>query len=1407
MQCPVCQTALIEESDFCHKCGARIDANTAEGTAPSSGEDGIIAQVGATVLGTLDKTMGREAEGEPASVDRYEILHPLGKKSGQGVVYKARDRRLDRFVAIKRIKKERSASPIARQRLLAEARAMASLSHYNIVTVHEVGEDANGVYIVMECVDGEDLETKLRRDGKLDPERAIEITRQLCNALRLAHGKKIIHRDIKPSNILIDQEGVPKLVDFGLAQVGEQHDVTATGVALGTRAYMSPEQRRDAKHIEPSSDIYSLGATLYQMLTGPPPEVINREMLPEELRHAVMKALEHDPAERYASVEEFSAALGEARLGDADSLVRKAEERYRLGDLEEATDLYRRALGMDPGRKSARRRIEEIASKIDLVRRARQEAIERANNGDLEGAVEAWRRVLAIAPGDEEAARQLVKMEEALRNQQLDTAVDNARHRLNAGEYKLASEQCAIALRLDPDNEEARAILKAARGRRIHDAKEKAKAGQESYRRKQYALAADSLSQAFDLLPEDHPDLVKLEQAMDFAVVLQCLSEADQAIDAERMEEAIVLLDRAAGRARPYENLIHRVERRRKKVAESQMAAATATARQQRLRKTWMIGLGATTLLAVVVLAGVKIQAARTHSAEQAALGRRFDEAVGQDDFREAERILEQIGRSDPNGAMYRGLRHRFECASSLSQISARCRDGRYLEEAKSLARAVKYSETFEELFGAKRRELYKTAAMWEKSGQYAKALGTLDVLDLLHPGHPGAADLRRDIHVAMRPPEPPTVSSPSPSRTGSSGETASMTPSPDNSVRAAPQTPKASDIASAAPQAEEDLWSNLAGYSVLTVCQAISGGFQPPGMPTARSEAIDLPNRFRLSGKIVLIRAYNGSTWVFLRTETEANAPPGFMAFAGVEFQSASIVDLMADYRVGDAAEAVVEKKNWGAFKATAEVRPDGRHSALPYGAMPNYPPECRPFRIQLPPGTRPPMYQPTPYGGGGAEPAFAYPCFPGKAIQIKDRRGTRIEATSIGTQAPARNGVEAASMGLLYRKLAESGLETMTVHAQYRSAKKENGRVVVEMDVIDELEGQISVVADFRLPVQLEEFLGYVAGDTVEADISTKRPTLSVRSRNPLTDLASAIWQGSINRSYSPGNILVPIGPTVSRADDPADPITAWNAVLADCQRIEKPGDPETRISPAGPRRIPKGNTPTADELYVHSSKWLNQETTLSGTLETVLSHDGETHLKVRIQKSAYGLAYFEAFTKQQGFGQDTLDYRGTEGGDGNKTADSVSVKGIVRDPKMARYRLDSRALYILEIREVWKDSDPISSRVVVGRRRDPATIDKSRVPTDLALLLRQHPAPGEKVEFVALCSSSNSHGKTVTVRPIEYYASVEVAFPEMGKNTFENYKYKDRVRVEAMGDKESSPTTLKLKGIRIEKVSKAP
>ena len=315
MKCPRCHADNPGSSRFCSSCAAPL------------------AQEGQPSV-SLSKTLETPVHGlakESIVAGKYRIVEEIGR-GGMGVVYKAEDTKLKRTVALKFLPQQWTSDPDARERFVQEARAASALDHPNICNIHEIEETEDGrMYIAMAYYEGESLRDKIKR-GPLKKEEALDIILQAVRGMAKAHQKGIIHRDLKPANILMTDEGVAKVVDFGLAKLAGQVKLTREGTTVGTVAYMSPEQAK-GETIDQRTDTWSVGVVLYEMLSGhlpfrgeheqslihsilnddPEPIMKIQKDVPRELDQVLGKALEKRAIDRYQSMGEF--------LGDLEAIA------------------------------------------------------------------------------------------------------------------------------------------------------------------------------------------------------------------------------------------------------------------------------------------------------------------------------------------------------------------------------------------------------------------------------------------------------------------------------------------------------------------------------------------------------------------------------------------------------------------------------------------------------------------------------------------------------------------------------------------------------------------------------------------------------------------------------------------------------------------------------------------------------------------------------------------------------------------------------------------------------------------------------------------------------------------------------------------------------------------------------
>ncbi len=309
--CPACRTLNRGDSRFCANCAAPLKAG---GTAAPDGSHTIRAT-------TVEIARGNRIAG------RYEIIEELGQ-GGMGRVFRVFDHQVSEIVALKLIRPEIGVQDKAIERFKNELKFTRKITHRNICRMYDLGEVDLLHYITMEYVAGEDLKRFIKRAGPLNTGKAISIAKQVCAGLAEAHRVGAVHRDLKPQNIMIDPEGVPKIMDFGIARFADMDRMTGSGVMIGTPEYMSPEQA-ELKEVDKRADIYALGCVLFEMVTGRVPfegetalglamkhkmekprdvRDLNPQVIPA-IADVVAKCLEKEPARRYQDADELLVAL------------------------------------------------------------------------------------------------------------------------------------------------------------------------------------------------------------------------------------------------------------------------------------------------------------------------------------------------------------------------------------------------------------------------------------------------------------------------------------------------------------------------------------------------------------------------------------------------------------------------------------------------------------------------------------------------------------------------------------------------------------------------------------------------------------------------------------------------------------------------------------------------------------------------------------------------------------------------------------------------------------------------------------------------------------------------------------------------------------------------------------------
>jgi serine/threonine-protein kinase len=337
VECPKCKTENTSDSEFCKKCATPL---------PSSKE--------IPVTETLE-TPAEELTTGSIFAGRYKIIEELGK-GGMGKVYKAIDKKLNEEVALKLIKPEIASDKKTLERFNNELKFARKIAHKNVGRMYELMEEKGTHFITMEYVPGQDLRGLIRQTGQLTVGTALSITKQVCEGLTEAHRLGVIHRDLKPQNIMIDKEGMARIMDFGIARSVSGKGITGAGVMVGTPEYMSPEQV-ESKETDQRSDIYSLGIILYEMVTGrvpfegdtplsvavkhkteapPDPKQVNTQ-IPEDLSHLILRCMEKNKENRFQSAGEVSSVLEKIEKGipTTERIVPKRKpEPVKIGEIK-----------------------------------------------------------------------------------------------------------------------------------------------------------------------------------------------------------------------------------------------------------------------------------------------------------------------------------------------------------------------------------------------------------------------------------------------------------------------------------------------------------------------------------------------------------------------------------------------------------------------------------------------------------------------------------------------------------------------------------------------------------------------------------------------------------------------------------------------------------------------------------------------------------------------------------------------------------------------------------------------------------------------------------------------------------------------------------------------------------------
>lgn len=502
-------------------------------------------------------------------IGKYEIQGELGR-GGFGRVYKGFDPTVGRVVAIKVLLPD-STDPEFLTRFKMEATTAGNLHHPNLVTIHEFGEDNGSHFLVMEYLEGEDLQKLIRDRKPLSVLEKVEIMQQVAAGLHCAHDNHVIHRDVKPSNIMVLRDNLVKLMDFGIARLARSETTrfTKAGFLVGTLNYMSPEQFRDVE-VDALCDIWAFGVIYYEFLTGrfpfegtstpailysitsvepPAPSTLVPEC-PEALSYMIMRTLAKDRDLRYQSLQEFQLDVGpilmDMRRARANELIVEAQELFAQERGDEAQRMVRRILDMDPMHAEARRLREKIQ------RMAQQQAIV----PKIEGFKKTGREQLS----QQRYAEAINTFENALRldsaNTEIRTLLESARNAV--GQYRKAQELAEAAAQLleqrdvnaahemvrqafevDPANQRAREVM--ARIQHAYDSQERRREVEQTVRRAREFQNQGALDQALAVLREAN---TRLHQPPELEAAIDEVEAAQKAVAArERRERAILEAD------------------------------------------------------------------------------------------------------------------------------------------------------------------------------------------------------------------------------------------------------------------------------------------------------------------------------------------------------------------------------------------------------------------------------------------------------------------------------------------------------------------------------------------------------------------------------------------------------------------------------------------------------------------------------------------------------------------------------------------------------------------------------------------------------------------------------------------------------------------------------------------------
>lgn len=483
----------------------------------------------------------------PKKIGKYEILSDLGK-GAMGMVYRARDLRLGRLVALKTMLEGVDKDEDLVKRFNIEAQAAAQLNHENIITVYDLGEEGDVYYIAMEYLEGEDLKNVLLKKKLSLPEK-LNIILQICSGLEYAHKMGVVHRDVKPANVMILGTGKIKLMDFGIAHMASS-DMTRTGMIIGTPDYMSPEQVM-GKKIDNRSDIFSTGVIFYEMMTGKKPFTsdsvtsilykIAHEPLPSfdelgvevpiEIETIINKAVEKEPEKRYQAMTEMMKDLkavidlyGEQKMATMPSLhneikklIEEGKNLQKARKFQNAAEVYNKALSLDPDNSMLKRLIEKVESELIKMKMSDVDGIlkesERlAAERKFAEALKVAESSFDILPDNTNARILMTKIQEQAafheKRQLFENQEKKIRGFIQEGRFSDAAKEIELLDKIEPGNKlsaELRSEIEEAKATSDDRKQVEMILGyvQENIRKENYAEAQKSIQAALSIDPNN----------------------------------------------------------------------------------------------------------------------------------------------------------------------------------------------------------------------------------------------------------------------------------------------------------------------------------------------------------------------------------------------------------------------------------------------------------------------------------------------------------------------------------------------------------------------------------------------------------------------------------------------------------------------------------------------------------------------------------------------------------------------------------------------------------------------------------------------------------------------------------------------------------------------------------------